>query len=356
MNPFQPQAAGLPSGSFGARRGAAFRVQPLRRLLAAPHRLAFAVGGVLLLASALWWALAQVAPALGLPLPWLLDPALAQAWLLGVAVWPLFLVGLLWDALPRWLGCPPLAARLLAVPLALVAGGAGLAVPGFHVSTPLAALGLAAVAVGLALLAGLVGLMVLEHRSAPGHLHALPALLALAVLALGTWAGALALALGQGLALQLALQAALWLGLVPLAVALGRPDGASLAPSASRQGVLQRLPWLWLGTAAGLTLLHPDVPAQPALLMGCLGTLVMGRATAVALRQAGRPPRIGHAVWFSACAAQGAVLAALLAPWLVPLRVGGGLALLAAQFWLGAVALWAWHLRPSLLRLPAGGH
>jgi hypothetical protein len=33
---------------------------------------------------------------------------------------------------------------------------------------------------------------------------------------------------------------------------------------------------------------------------------------------------------------------------------GQPLALLAAQFWLGAVALWAWHLRPGLLRLPTG--
>lgn len=350
MNHFQPQPAGLPSGSFGARRGTASRSLPLRRLLAAPQRLAFAAGSALLGATALWWALAQVAPALGWPLPWALDPALASAWLLGAAVWPLFLVALLWDALPSWLGCPPLAARLLAVPLALVVGGAGLALLGVHLSTTLAALGLAALAVGLALLAGLVGLTLLEHRGAAGRHRALPALLGLVVLALSTWAGAVALALGQGLVLQLALQVALWLGLVPLAVALGRSDGG-MAPSGTRQGVLQRLTWLWLGTAAGLTLLHPALPAQPALLMGCLGSLVMGRATMVALQQAGRQPRIDNAVWFSAWAAQAAALAMLLSP----LQAGGGLALLAAQFWLAAVVLWAWHLRPSLLRLPASG-
>jgi hypothetical protein len=354
MNHFQPQAAGLPSGSFGARRGASSMARPLQRLLAAPQRLAFAAGGVLLVATALWWALAQVAPALGLPLPWVLDPALAQAWLLGVAVWPLFLVGLLCDALPRWLDGPPLAARLLAVPLALVAAGAGLAALGFHASTTLAALGLAALAVGLALLAGLVGLTVLEHRrtagDGTGRARALPALLGLVVLAVGTWAGAVALALSQGLWLQMALQVALWLGLVPLAVALGRPDGAGMAPSTTRQGALQRFAWVWLGTAAGLTLLHPELSVWPALLMGCLGNLVMLRATQVALQQAGRRPRIDNTVWFSAWAAQAAVLAALLAP----LQPGGAaLGLLAAQFWLAAVVHWAWHLQPSLLRLPA---
>ena len=351
MNHFQPQAAGLPSGSFGARRGASSFARPWHRLLVAPQRLAFAAGGVLLVATALWWALVQVAPALGLPLPWVLDPALAQAWLLGVAVWPLFLVGLLCDALPRWLGSPPLAARLLVLPVALVAAGAATVGVGVHLSGPVAALGLAVLAVGLALLAGLFGLTVLEHRRAADSARALPAVLGLGVLALATWAGAVALALGQGLWLQVALQVALWLGLVPLAVTLARPDGAGMAPSTTRQGALQRLAWVWLGTAAGLTLLRPELPVWPALLMGCLGNLVMLRATEVALRLAGRRPRIDNAVWFSAWAAQLAVLGALLAP--LPAGGGGALGLLAAQFWLAAVVLWAWHLQPSLLRLPA---
>lgn len=353
MNHFQPQAAGLPSGSFGARRGASSLARPWHRLLAAPQRLAFAAGGVLLVASALWWALVQLAPALGLPLPWVLDPALAQAWLLGVAVWPLFLVGLLCDALPRWLGSPPLAARLLALPLALVAAGAAVVGAGAHLSGTAAALGLAVLAVGLALLAGLFGLLVLEHRRAADSARALPALLGLGLLALASWAGAVALALGQGLWLQMALQMALWLGLVPLAVALGRRDGARMAPASTRQGALQRLAWVWLGTSAGLALVRPELPAWPALLMGCLGSLVMWRATEAALQQAGRRPRIDNTVWFSAWAAQLAVLGTLLAP----LQAGGGgaLGLLAAQFWLAAVAHWAWHLLPSLLRLPPVG-
>ena len=60
MTTFQPQPAGLPSGSFGARRGAPARAQIWRRLMAAPQRLAIAAGGLLLVASALWWALADV--------------------------------------------------------------------------------------------------------------------------------------------------------------------------------------------------------------------------------------------------------------------------------------------------------
>lgn len=360
MTTFQPQPAGLPSGSFGARRGAPARAQIWRRLMAAPQRLAIAAGGLLLVASALWWALARLAPALGLPLPWVLDPALAQAWLLAVAVWPLFLTGLLCDALPRWLGSPPVAARLLVLPLGLVLAGATLATAGVHASVSAAALGLAALAVGLALLAGLLGLTVLERRSAggdaAGRARALPALVGLVVLALSAWAGAVALALGQAGWLRMALQVGLWLGLGPLAVALARRDGAGMAAAGTRQGVLQRCAWAWLGTGAGLTLLRPDLPVWPALLMGCLGSLVLLRATEVLLQQAGRRPRIDNTVWFSAWAAQAAALAALLAPVLQGARPGGtALALLAAQFWLAAVAHWAWHLRPSLLRLPVDG-
>lgn len=366
MTSFQPQPAGLPSGSFGARRGASALSQTWRRLLAAPQRLAIAAGSLLLLASALWWAVVQLAPALGQPLPWELAPAQAQAWLLGVAVWPVFLVGLLCDALPRWLGCKPLAARLLVLPLGLVLAGATLATVGFHASVSVAALGLAVLAVGLGLLAGLLALTVLEHRSAggdaradapgaaAGRARALPALAGLLVLAAAAWAGAVALALGQAVWLLVALQVGLWLGLVPLAiavaVALARRDSAGMAPAGTRQGVLQRCAWLWLGTAAALTLLRPDLPVWPALLMGFLGSLVLLRATGLLLQQAGRRARIDNTLWCSAWAAQAAALAMLLA---TALQGGAALALLAAQFWLAAVALWAWHLRPSLLHLPA---
>ena len=353
MNHFQPQPAGLPSGSFGGRRGAAIAAPSLRRLLAAPHRLAFAAGSVLLVAAALWWAVVQLTPALGRPLPLLLSADDGFAWLLALGAWPLFLAGLLCAALPRWLGCPPLAARLLLAPLGAVAGGWALTLFGLHTGHLAAALGLAAVAVGLALLAGLVGLTWLEHRHhAAGPTPAPAAAAGLVVLAVAAWGGAVSLALGQPQWLHAALQGALWLGLVPLAAALLHADGRTLAPAGSRLGWLQRSTWAWLGTAAGLNLVWTDAAPAAPLLLGCLGSLVMARATTELLQQANRRPCIDNTVWFSAIAAQLAALAATLAP----LWPAGGqpLALLAAQFWLGAVALWAWHLRPGLLRLPTG--
>jgi uncharacterized protein involved in response to NO len=356
MNHFQPQPAGLPSGSFGRHRGAAFVAPSLRRLLLAPHRLAFAAGSLLLVAAALWWAGVQLAPALGQPLPLLLSADAGVAWLLALGAWPLFLAGLLCAALPRWLDCPPLATRLLLAPLGAVGSGWALALVGLHTSSLVAALGLAAVAVGLALLAGLVGLTWLEHRHrATGPTPAPAAIAGLVVLAVAAWGGAVALALGQLHWLHAALQLALWLGLVPLAAALLHADGSRLAPAGTRLGWLQRSTWAWLGIAAGLNLVWPDAAPAAPLLMGCLASLVMARATAELLQQAGQRPRIDNTVWFSVIAAQLAALAATLAPlWTSSPSGGQPLALLAAQFWLGAVALWAWHLRPGLLRLPTG--
>ena len=372
MNHFQPQNAGpsgLPSGSFGVRRGMAGWSPALRRLLLAPHRPAFAAGSLLLVASALWWAGVLLAPALGWPLPLQLAPGLGQAWLLAAGAWPLFLAGLVCAALPRWLGCAPLAARLLLAPLAAVLGGWALALAGMHLAPLAGALGLALVAVGLALLAGLVGLTWLEHRhGGPGAPRAGVAAAGLLVLALCTWCAAVCLALGQPAWLPAALQLALWLGLVPLMVSLlhvapaglsagassGVPAGGRLQAAAgqgNRQGWLLRSVWAWLGVAAGLTVLQPGAAAWAPLLMGGLGSLVLALGTTTTLQQLGRRPRIDNAVWFSAWAAQGAALVATLAPLWPALHLP--LHLLAAQCWLAAMAHWAWHLRPSLLRLPA---
>lgn len=336
----------------------------LRRLQLAPHRLAFVAGSLLLVAGALWWAAVQLAPGLGWPLPMQLAPALGQAWLLAAGAWPLFLAGLVCTALPRWLGCAPPAARLLLPPLAAVLGGWALALAGLHLALLASALGLALVAVGLALLAGLVGLTWLEHRRAgPGTARAGVAAGGLLVLALCTWCAAVCLALGQPAWLWPALQLALWLGLVPLAVSLlpvAPADAPADAPAGgvlpadprrrSRQGWLLRSVRAWLGVAAGLTLLQPDAAPWAPLLMGALGSLVLVLGTTTTLQQLGRRPRIDNAVWFSAWVAQAAALVATLAPLWPTLRLP--LDLLAAQCWLAAMAHWAWHLRPSLLRLP----
>jgi uncharacterized protein involved in response to NO len=351
MTSFQPQPAGLPSGSFGARRGASAASMSLRRLLAAPQRLLVAAGSVLLVAAALWWAGVQLTQALGGPLPMLLSADDGMALLLAMGAWPLFLAGLLCAALPRWLGGDALPARQLLVPLAAVGAGWVVALVGLHTSQLIAALGLAAVAVGLAMLAGLVGLTWLAQRRQAGEGTPAPAAIGgLVVLAVATWGAAVALALGQMLWLQAALQLAMWLGLVPLVAALLHADGRPLAAAGTRLGWLQRSTWAWLGIAAGLNLVWPGLAPVAPLLLGCLGSLVMAGVSTAMQQHAQRAPRISNMVWFSAIAAQLAAAMAVVAPlWLA---AGLPLALLAAQFWLGAVGLWAWHLRRGLLQLP----
>jgi uncharacterized protein involved in response to NO len=95
-----------------------------RKLLAAPHRLAFFMAMLVLVASALWWALVQferVSGALGLG--WEISPSVVHSTLMIFGFMPLFFTGFLFTGVPRWLGVHPPAARELLVPLMLMAGG-----------------------------------------------------------------------------------------------------------------------------------------------------------------------------------------------------------------------------------------
>jgi uncharacterized protein involved in response to NO len=92
MNP----AATAPSAAAGWR---------WRHVLLAPHRLAFLLATLVLVASALWWALVQLdRSGLGPALPWALSPSLVHATLMTFGFMPLFFAGFLFTAGPRWLG------------------------------------------------------------------------------------------------------------------------------------------------------------------------------------------------------------------------------------------------------------
>ena len=180
-----------------------------RRLLDAPHRLAFFAGALVLGTSALWWALVMLARSSGFALPWQVPPATAHALLMGFGFMPLFFCGFLFTAGPKWLAQPPVAATALRLPLvANVAGWAAFAI-GVHVNAALAALGLAVTAGGFGALALHFARLVRTSR-APDRVHAR---LVLAGCALGVllWlAAALALAVGQPAAVRAACLAGLW--------------------------------------------------------------------------------------------------------------------------------------------------
>jgi len=233
MFSIQPQPAGLPSGSFGGRRRAAAGAFRFQRLLAAPHRLAFMAGSALMVATALWWALALVARHTGVALPWQVNPASAHALLMAQGFMPLFIVGFAFTAGPRWLGLGEVSARQLTLPVALMLGGWLVALTGFHGAALLSSLGVAIAAVGFALATGLFALLVLESAPRPGPRPALAAGAALrgpegrgasrhhaqlvlagcAIATVAQWAAAVMLALEFDQGVRAAVMAGLWGGL-----------------------------------------------------------------------------------------------------------------------------------------------
>ncbi|MBA4176948.1 MAG: short-chain dehydrogenase [Leptothrix sp. (in: Bacteria)] len=184
------------------------------RLLTAPHRLGFFAAALMLAASALWWAVALFARQLGLAVPWAVPPPVAHALLMTAGFMPLFIVGFLFTAGPRWLGLPEVSAHTLKWPVSAMLGGWALALPGFHLQPLLAGLGVAAVATGWSVVAG--RFVVLCRRStAADRLHAGGVAAAGAIGALALWGAAAGLLAGDSTWVRVATQVALWAWLAP---------------------------------------------------------------------------------------------------------------------------------------------
>jgi len=209
--PLKPAAAGVPVAGAAARRRHASGPPRLRWLLAAPHRLGFFAGALLLALASAWWAAVLVLLQAGVSLPWQVRPGTAHGLLMVYGFMPLFFSGFLFTAGPRWLSLPPVAAASLLVPVAAMVGGWLVFFAGVHASAPLAAAGLAAVAFGFALLSGRFGLLVLQSRVADRD-HPRIVLLACSTAVVGLWAAALALALGHDALARAATQLGLWGG------------------------------------------------------------------------------------------------------------------------------------------------
>ncbi len=187
----------------------------LARLSTAPHRLGFFAAALLLAISALWWALVLASPAAAVTLPWAVPPPAAHGLLMSLGFMPLFIVGFLFTAGPRWLALPDVSATALRTPVLAMVGGWALALAGFHVAGPLAAAGVALVALGWsALVRHFVRL--LRASRAPDKLHATLVGAACGVGALALWIAAAALAVGEVTAVRAATQLALWGFLAPV--------------------------------------------------------------------------------------------------------------------------------------------
>ncbi|ROZ75449.1 NnrS family protein [Ramlibacter sp. WS9] len=158
-------AAALP------RPGATARWQ-WRRLLLAPHRLAFFLAMVVLVAAGLWWALVlfdRAGAAIGLSHA--VSPTTVHSTVMAFGFMPLFFAGFLFTAGPRWLGVRGPAAREIATPLLLMSGGWLLWLVAAQVHVGLALAALLLVQTGLAAVTARFWRLVLAS-DAPDRIHA----------------------------------------------------------------------------------------------------------------------------------------------------------------------------------------
>lgn len=168
-----------------------------QRLLWAPHRLGFFAAACVMAAAALWWAFELVWRVL--PMPALHHASIAtfsHALVMSLGFLPLFFVGFLFTAGPKWLQMPDVPAPLLVKPvMACVVGWLGLLV-GTYVSQPLAAASVALAALGWSVLSGRFALVV--HRSlVADRLHATLIAVSCGLGAVLMWVAALSLLFDQ---------------------------------------------------------------------------------------------------------------------------------------------------------------
>jgi len=183
--------------------------------MSAPHRLGFFAAAVALGLSALWWAAALWARQAGIALPWAVPPAAAHGLCFAFAFMPLFIVGFLFTAGPRWLGLREVPCRQLLRPLLAMLAGWAIALPGFHLGSALAGFGLALVAAGWIAIQRRWWQLLRASRTTD-QLHPRLVAAAGAVGALAMLAGAAGLAFAQPDLARAAAQLGLWGFLAPI--------------------------------------------------------------------------------------------------------------------------------------------
>lgn len=259
----------------------------LRRLLLAPHRLAFFAGALVLASAALWWGAVLALRAGGVALPWAVRPGSAHALLMAFGFMPLFFTGFLFTAGPRWLAVPAVSPQALRRPLLAMLVGWGVALVGFHAAAPLAAAGVASAAGGFAVLCRRFARLVFASPQRD-RAHATLALLGCSLCALAMAAAAAALALDHDAVALAAVQAALWGGIGVVFVSVSHrmlPFFTAVALPA----LDARWPRALLFTLVGLVAAQAPLAAADALLApagwpaGALASRSVGEALAALL-------------------------------------------------------------------------
>lgn len=210
----------MPAQAAPVRRDVSGEPWRASALLAAPHRLGFAAGALMLSMSAIWWLLVlagRVTPQLALP--WQVSPSLAHAVLMTFSFMPLFFIGFLFTAGPKWLGRPEVAAHALLPGVMASLAGWGVFVMGVHGAAPLAAIGLGAVAWGWTGISRRFWQM-LRASTVADRTHPRVIAVACSVGVAALWAAVLGLALEQPGIVYGALAVGLWWFIAPVYAAV----------------------------------------------------------------------------------------------------------------------------------------
>jgi len=136
----QVVAPGSASSSGSDTATAPTRASP-GALLLAPHRLAFFAGTAMLVVVSLWWTLLLAAPYLGAQIITPLPPTLVHGFTFASGFMPLFMIGFMFTAGPRWLDVAAPDARSLRWPVALHVSGVVLLTIGAESGSGLTAFG-----------------------------------------------------------------------------------------------------------------------------------------------------------------------------------------------------------------------
>lgn len=143
----------------------------LSLLVAAPHRLGFFSGALMLAISGVWWCAQIYSRILGWVVPWAVSPSTAHALVMSLGFMPLFFVGFLFTAGPKWLQMPDVPARALLVPVVATLLGWVVCLVGFHWDAQYCAVGMLMVTAAWTAMMGKFVALWWQSRT-PDRIHA----------------------------------------------------------------------------------------------------------------------------------------------------------------------------------------